>query len=120
MPAPTVDMNSEDAFDCRVRWQTPRDGVKFGPKERFDVAWQVENLGKAAWEPDLIRVTYYSGTRMQVNDAVKLKESVVSGQWTQLVVPLVAPRSTGNYSTVWAMWYGDEDFCHMNLSITVK
>jgi hypothetical protein len=57
---------------------------------------------------------------MQVNDSVKLKESVASDTWTQIVVPMVAPRSSGHYTTVWALWYGDNDFCHVRLSITVK
>ncbi len=120
VPSATVDPNSPEYWACRIRSQVPSDGAKFDSKERFDVAWQVENFGYGSWEPDTVRVTYFSGTRMQVNNSVKLKASVPSDTWTQFVVPMVAPRSSGRYSTVWALWYGDKDFCHMQLSITVK
>lgn len=120
VPSATVDPASPDFWACKIRSQTPKSGAKFDSKERFDMAWQVENFGYGLWEPDLIRVTYFSGTRMQVNDSVKLKEVVPTDRWTQLVVPMVAPRASGRYTTVWAMWYGDLDFCHMTVSIVVR
>jgi hypothetical protein len=120
VPTATGDPNSPDYWACRIRSQAPRDGVKVDPKERFDVGWQVENSGYGTWEPESIRVTYFSGTRMQVNDSVRLKGSLASDTWTLFVVPMVAPRSSGKYTTVWALWHGDNDFCHMKVSIVVK
>jgi hypothetical protein len=117
---PTVDPNSPEYWACLIRSQVPKDGARFSPKERFDVAWQVENHGYGTWDNDSLRVTYFSGTRMQVNDSVQLKENVLSDHWTQFVVPMVAPRDSGKYTTVWALWHGDNDFCHMKLSIVVK
>ncbi len=76
VPSATVDPNSPEYWACKIRSQVPRDGAKFESKERFDVAWQVENFGYGSWEPETVRVTYFSGTRMQVNDLVKLKASV--------------------------------------------
>lgn len=120
VPSATVDPNSPEYWACKMRSQVPSDGAKFEPKERFDVAWQVENFGYETWEPDTIRVTYHSGRRLHVNDAVKLKKSVPSDTWTQIVVPMVAPRSAGSYTTTWAMWYGDRAFCLMTVTIRVK
>ena len=84
------------------------------------MGWQVVNNGYGAWDADTIRFAYFSGRRMQVNDSVPLKEVVPPDTRIQLVVPMVAPRSVGRYSTVWALWHGDTDFCHMSLTIVVK
>ena len=91
-PVPTATggtQNSPDYWACKIRSQVPKDGVKVDPKEHFDVAWQIENFGYGTWEPDGIRVTYFSGTRMQVSESVRLKESVATDRWTQFVVPMV-------------------------------
>jgi hypothetical protein len=120
IPSATVDPNSPEYWACKLRSQFPKDGAKFESKERFDMAWQVENFGYGTWEPETIRITYHSGRRLHVNDSVKLKESVPSDTWTQIVVPMVAPRSAGSYTTTWAMWYGDRAFCLMSATIGVK
>jgi hypothetical protein len=120
VPSATIDPNSPEYWACKLRSQVPNDGAKFESKERFDVAWQVENFGYGAWDPDTVRVTYHSGRRLHVNDSVKLKATVPSDTWTQIVVPMVAPRSAGTYTTTWAMWYGDRAFCLMTVTIKVK
>jgi hypothetical protein len=120
IPTATVDPESPEYWACKIRSRVPRDGAKFDPKERFDVAWQVENFGYGTWEPETIRVTYHSGRRLHVNDTVKLKESVATDRWTQIVVPMVAPRASGSYSTTWALWYGDRAFCLMTATISVR
>jgi len=117
---PTVDLAAPDAWACKVRSQSVRNGSSFDPKERFDMAWQVKNAGMATWEPESIKATYLSGSRMQVNDVVNLRESVNTDRLTQFVVPMIAPRSSGRYTTVWALWYGANDFCHMTVTIVVR
>jgi hypothetical protein len=119
VPSQTADPNDPESWACKIRSQVPKVG-RFGPKERFDVAWQVENAGWATWEPGIIHAAYYSGRPLHVNDEVQLRESVQVDRWTQVVVPMVAPRATGEYTTVWALWRGDEAFCHMTVTIVVK
>ena len=117
---PTYDISAPGILACKMRSQSIRNGSQFDPKERFDMAWQVENFGYVPWQPEEIRATYFSGTRMQVNDTVSLREVVNSDEWTQFVVPMQAPRASGRYTTVWALWLGDNDFCHMTLTIVVR
>jgi hypothetical protein len=120
VPSQTADPDDPDSWACKMRSQTPKNGVRFAPKERFDMAWQVENFGWATWEPEEIRATYYSGSRLQTFDEVPLRESVATDRWTQVMVPMVAPRASGSYTTVWALWRGDQDFCHMTITIVVR
>lgn len=120
VPSQTADPNDPDSWACKMRSQTPKSGSRFEPRERFDMAWQVENFGWATWEPETIRVTYYSGSRLQAYDEVQLRKSVPTDRWTQIMVPMVAPRDSGSYTTVWALWHGDQDFCHMTVTIVVR
>lgn len=117
---PTFDLSAPGALSCRVRSQSVRNNTKFDPKERFDMAWQVKNTGDAAWDPESVRFAYYSGSRLQVSDVNQLRETVNHGDMTSLVTDMIAPRSSGAYTTFWSLWYGDNDFCHMSLTIVVR
>jgi hypothetical protein len=57
---------------------------------------------------------------LQAYDEVPLRESVAVNEWTLFVVPMIAPRATGSYTTVWALRRGDDDFCHMTVTIVVR
>lgn len=120
VPSQTADPDDPDSWACKMRSQTPRSGTRFDPRERFDMAWQVENFGWATWEPETVRVAYFSGSRLQAPDQVQLRESVGPDGWTQIMVPMVAPRANGSYTTVWALWRGDQDFCRMTVTIVVR
>ena len=120
VPSQTADPDDPESWACRMRSQVPRSGARFDPKERFDMAWQVENFGWAAWEPETVRATYYSGTRLQAPDEVPLRESVPMDGWIQIMVPMIAPRYSGSYTTVWALWHGDQAFCRMTVTIVVR
>ena len=116
----TVDLTAPDAFVCAVRSQAIRNGTKFSSKDHFNMAWKLKNMGQATWDPGSIRFTYYSGTRMQVYDANQLLETVDPGNNTTVFVDMIAPKASGKYSTVWALWHGDDAFCTMTLHITVR
>jgi hypothetical protein len=120
VPSQTADPDAPDSWACRIRSQAPTSGARFAPKQRFDIAWQLENTGWATWEPGTVRATYYSGRRLQAYDEVPLRESVAVNEWTLFVVPMIAPRATGSYTTVWALRRGDDDFCHMTVTIVVR
>lgn len=120
VPTQTADPDDPESWACKMRSQTPKSGARFDPKERFDMAWQVENFGWAVWEPGEIRATYYSGSRLHTYDEVPLRESVSVDRWTQIMVPMIAPRGSGSYTTTWALWRGDDDFCHMTVTIVVR
>jgi len=120
VPSQTADPDDPASWACKMRSQTPKSGTRFDPKERFDMAWQVENFGWAPWEPGTVRAAYYSGSRLHAYDEVPLRETVATDQWTQIMVPMVAPRSSGSYTTVWALWRGDQEFCRMTVTIVVR
>jgi hypothetical protein len=116
----TAEGPTGEALDCRPLTQAVRNGTRLGPKEYFDMAWKVRNTGEAVWDPGIVEFRYFSGTRLQVSDVSQLTESVGPGQTGLLVADMVTPKSSGSYTTVWALWRGDEDFCHVNLTIRVR
>lgn len=120
MVTPTFDLTAPEALECRVKSQSMSNGAKVDPKERFSVAWQVKNIGQADWEPERIRFAYYSGSRLQISDENRVREIVPQGATTSLIVDMVAPRSTGGYTTSWALWADDNAFCRMTLFIRVR
>ena len=61
-----------------------------------------------------------SGSRLQVSDENRLRELVEPGATTSLIVDMVAPRSSGRYTTAWALWSGENAFCRMSLTIAVR
>ena len=117
---PTYDLTAPEAFRCRVQVQAVRSGSKFDPRETFDMAWKVENIGMALWDPDRVEFTYYSGSKLHISPESRLQERVDPGATTLLVTDMRAPGSSGVYSTTWALRYGSTDFCHVSLSIKVR
>jgi hypothetical protein len=117
---PTYDLSAPEAFRCRVRVQAVRSGTKFAPRERFDMAWKVDNVGSALWDPDRVQFTHYSGSKLYVSPVSRLQERVDPGATTLLVTDMRAPATPGDYSTTWALRYGSTDFCHVSVSIKVR
>ena len=118
--APSAETLAATFLSCRVISQGVRNGTKFDPKETFDMGWNVRNNGEAVWDPGLIEFTYYSGSKLHVSAVSQLATAVGPGETTLLVADMVAPRGSGSYTTVWTLRRGDEDFCHVNLTITVR
>jgi hypothetical protein len=106
-------------LECSVLWQSIRNGHHFGSRERFDMSWQVRNTGTLAWDPATVDFTYLAGTRMFLSDTTQLKRTVEPGDTVALVADMVAPRSTGGYTTVWTLRRGTFGFCQVNLRIIV-
>jgi hypothetical protein len=44
---------------------------------------------------------------------------VAAGATVTFIVPEVAPKNSGTYTTVWALTRGNLDFCHVDLTIVV-
>jgi hypothetical protein len=111
---------ADGELTCRVLSQAVRNGRKLDPKETFDMGWMVRNTGTAAWDPGTVDFRYFSGRRMHVSERTHLRTSVVPGDTVLLLADMVTPKSSGPYTTVWSLRRGEDDFCHVSLSITVR
>ncbi len=118
-PTSTSAGPAPDELSCRLLMQSVPNGSHFKPKERFDIGWKVRNTGTARWDPAGVDFTYFRGTNMNQTLLVHLKEEVDPGNTVILFTDLIAPGSSGEYTTVWTLMGGGEDFCHVSVTIFV-
>ncbi len=119
-PAPTsATPSTSDTLDCRVLNQAFKNGLHVGPGTHFDMGWRVQNTGTAAWDPGTVEFAPFAGTRMYAWAPPRLQQTVASGDIVLLVADLIAPKSSGKYTTVWALKQGDQFFCRVQLTINV-
>jgi len=123
MGLPVISMNvsnsSSTGYSCSLVRQTPLDWTKMRSRQYFDMAWTVENTG-AVWHAGTIKLVYVGGTKMQTNGSeLTLSNDVGRGKKIKLLVDMEAPKARGIYSTLWALYSGNQRFCKLTLSINV-
>jgi hypothetical protein len=106
-------------LDCRLIWQSPRSGVHYDPRVRFDVGWKVSNTGTTAWDPGTVEFTYAGGTKMYRSALVPLQATVNPGDSVALSAEMVTPKNSGKYTTAWSLRRGTDYFCRVSLTIFV-
>jgi hypothetical protein len=118
-PTPATPESTLGTLDCRLLTQSLRNGSHIGPKDRFDMGWLVRNTGTAVWDPGAVEFVYLGGTRMFVSPQSALQETTEPGNSTLLVADMVAPKSDGAHTTIWALRKGSDYFCRVSVTITV-
>ncbi len=119
METPTSSGAPGKELACRLLMQSVPNGSHFKPKERFDVGWKVRNIGAVRWDPDSIDFTFFRGTNMNQSILVHLTGEVEPGNTVILYADLIAPGSSGGYTTIWTLMRGEQDFCHVSVTIYV-
>jgi hypothetical protein len=106
-------------LDCKVLSQSVRNGARFGARERFEVGWKVKNNGTLTWDPATFMFAYFSGTRMYQAAQYPLPSEAARGDTVALGASMMAPKSSGSYTTVWSLRSGKDYFCYVTLRIVV-
>ena len=115
-----VPPSASDGLDgCILISQTPSDGSHFAAGESYKVSWKVENTGSQAWDKDSVEFAYSSGAKMHKKQLYDLPADIPVGESATLNVSMAAPNSDGTYETVWSLRRGQNEFCHVNLTIHV-
>ncbi len=117
---PTASPTSS-AYQCDVVSSFPDYNQSFPPGGDFDGRWTLRNTGTERWG-DNVDLIYISGARFQTGgDAVDIvKSSVVTGETTDVIVDMLAPRDPGTYKTVWRLRSSNTTFCEVTLQIIVN
>jgi hypothetical protein len=110
---------SSGGFGCALVSQSPADGLHYASKENFKVTWKLKNTGTRTWAADDVDFEYFSGTKMYKQHLYDVNVDVAAGATVTFIVPEVAPKNSGTYTTVWALTRGNLDFCHVDLTIVV-
>lgn len=108
------------AYSCYVLDVSPKPADKITTESGFDGRWLVVNNGTAAWPHLQTDIRYVSGEKFQTKgDIVDMQSDVaVNGSYT-VYVNMKAPKYTGIYYATWAIKYGDQTVCNLNLTVTV-
>ncbi len=116
-----VENTTSSAYRCTWVSQTPSDWVKMVSRQSFDTYWTVKNTGSAIWHSNSTRFAYVSGTKFQTRtNSFYIPSNVGLGGKIKLGVDMMAPKAKGTYSTLWALYSGNTQFCRVTLILTVK
>jgi hypothetical protein len=76
-------------------------GTKLDPGEQFTKAWQIKNSGTCDWTSDF-KITFVGGNLLN-SDTTKIRQRVPAGSTAEISLPMVAPSSSGSYTSSWQM-----------------
>lgn len=76
-------------------------GTVVKPGESFTKTWKVANNGTCEWT-SRYHIVFISGTDMGYTPASP-RNNIPAGKWTQLDLPLVAPKDAGTYTGYWQL-----------------
>jgi Ig-like domain from next to BRCA1 gene len=108
------------AYSCYVLDVSPKPADKITTESGFDGRWVVVNTGTAAWPHLQTDIRYVSGEKFQTKgDIVDLESDVASSSSYTVYVNMKAPKYTGIYYATWAIKFGDQTVCNLNLAVTV-
>ena len=108
------------AYSCYVLDVSPKPADKITTESGFDGRWLVVNNGTAAWPHLQTDIRYVSGEIFQTKgDIVDLVSDVASSSSYTVYVNMKAPKYTGIYYATWAIKFGDQTVCNLNLAVTV-
>lgn len=99
--------------------QSPADGTIVTPGSEFNVVWRIKNTGVTTWSTQY-RLRFYAGTLMSPVSAVALTNSVKPGEEIQVILPIKAPATAGEYTTIWVLSNAqDANFFNVFIRIVV-
>lgn len=111
--------NNPSTGSCQVTDVTPNSAVNKGGD--FDGTWTVKNTSSKTWELNTLDYKYVSGTKMHTGgDAYDLNVVVKPDEKVKIVIDMLAPNSTGTYTTNWALVQGGSTLCNLGLTVRVN
>ncbi len=113
-------LTSSEKYACLPIDQDPSNWASFPPRQNFDATWRVKNIGKKAWGKEDVDFVYSSGDKFYKSSGYDFKATINPGVTGDLTVKMQSPKKPGNYTTIWAIRIGSNEFCKLRLSIVVK
>jgi len=102
-PLASATMTPQSSVDTAIYVdQSPADGTIVTPGSEFNVTWRIKNTGVSTWTTSY-RLRYYAGTLMSPVSAVNLPNAVRPQEEVTITLPIKAPASAGEYTTIWVL-----------------
>jgi hypothetical protein len=103
---------------CAVTLTGPTNIIPVGTD--FDAVWTVKNTSGGDWSPNSVDYKFLNGTEMHQKAVYDLPQTIKDGESGQIIVDMVAPATSGTYSTEWAIVSGSTTLCFLSMAVTVK
>jgi hypothetical protein len=106
---------------CSLVSVSPAAYTQYAKGTDFDSKWVVKNTSSKTWTTADVDFEFISGTKMYKNNAIyDLGSDVKSNAQITLIIDSIAPKTTGTYTTTWALVSGSTRLCTMSVTIKVK
>src|SRR5574340_96782 len=106
-------------YTCQVTNISPALGASLKTSDEFDMVWTVKNVGLKNWDVGTLDLKYDSGQKMQTHgDIFDVNTLVETGKEIKLIVDMVMPSTTGNYTATWKLLIDGSTLCTLPISLT--
>jgi len=117
-PLASATMTPQSSVDTAIYVdQSPADGTIVTPGSEFNVTWRIKNTGVSTWTTGY-RLRYYAGTFMSPVSTVNLPNIVRPQEEVTITLPIKAPASAGEYTTIWVL-SNEQDANFFNVFIRI-
>src|SRR5574340_1012807 len=106
-------------YTCQVTNISPALGARLKTGDEFDMVWTVKNVGLKNWDVGTLDLKYDSGEKMRTHgDIFDVNTLVETGKEIKLIVDMVMPSTTGNYTATWKLLINGSTLCTLPISLT--
>ncbi len=84
------------------------DGMVLAADQTFIKTWRIKNVGSCGWTT-AYSVVFSNGDQLGAPAAVNFPVGIKPGETIDLSVPMVAPKTDGNYKGFWQLRSADEE-----------
>jgi hypothetical protein len=117
---PTATISLSKAAD-QALWisNTPADDALVNTNAKFDVTWQMKNIGETTWKTSY-KIRYYAGDLLVEKKVFNFAKEVKPGEIGEFTIDAVGNSKAGAYSTWWKLTNDlGQNFGDMSLRVIV-
>lgn len=92
----------------------PPKNSEFKVRSKFLVEWQLMNTGTKSWGYNDVDFVWFGGYRHDDTKIQDLAASIPTGGKIRVVAHFTAPKSPGEFQTIFHLMVGKRDFCFVN------
>jgi len=90
------------------------------PGTSISIKWTIRNTSADVWLESNIDFRHTGGKDMHKTDIYDLPVSVPPNGSVNLIVPMVAPKESGHYTTTWKLMMKKKALCTLSATVIVK
>ncbi len=104
---------------CQIVSVTPSSAMP--TRADFDTVWTIKNTSSKTWDGNSVDYKFVSGTKLQkYGSYYDLHQTVKPGETIKVTLDMVAPSTTGYYTTNWALVQNNTTLCNLTMTLRVK